>query len=203
MGFAPFAPSSTINNLRSAVAAMRWLRPTENNGKNEMTFIVRTEQSVDADQIVEVTRLAFLTASHTSHTEQFIVDALRRLGHLTLSLVATEAGTLIGHIAFSPVSISSGEGGWYGIGPLSVLPEFQRRGVGRHLITEGMERLREQGAKGCVLVGDPAYYSQFGFATCPELVYPGIPPEYVLVRSFSENSPKGEVAFSKAFEAIA
>ncbi|WP_153130497.1 GNAT family N-acetyltransferase [Dechloromonas hortensis] len=168
-----------------------------------MTFVVRTEQPVDTGQIFEVTRLAFSTAAHTSGTEQFIVDALRQLGHMALSLVAIEDETLVGHIAFSPVTVSSGEEGWYGIGPLSVLPEFQRKGVGSCLMEQGMAQLQQQGAKGGVLVGDPAYYSRFGFAPCSELVYLGIPPEYVLVKSFSDKLPNGEVVFSKAFEATA
>lgn len=164
---------------------------------------IRHEQPADGGAISEVTRLAFLTAAHTSHTEQYIVDALRRSGELALSLVATKDERLVGHVAFSPVTISTGESDWYGVGPVSVLPQFQRQGVGSRLMQQGMAELSTMGARGCVLVGDPAYYSRFGFSRCPELLLPGVPPEYLLGKSFHGALPVGEVAFSPAFAATA
>jgi predicted N-acetyltransferase YhbS len=171
--------------------------------EQEMNIKIRHEQPVDHAAIFDLTRLAFSTAAHTSHTEQFIVNALRLSGHLALSLVAVDEGRLVGHVAFSPVTVSTGDIGWYGAGPLSVLPEFQRQGIGSLLMQQGMATLRNRGARGCVLVGDPAFYSRLGFSSCTELILPGIPPEYLLSLSFSDAMPKGEVTFSPAFAATA
>lgn len=168
-----------------------------------MSIKIREEQPADHAAIFDLTKRAFSTAAHTSHTEQFIVDALRRSGHLALSLVAAEEERLVGHVAFSPVTVSNGEPGWYGVGPLSVAPEFQRQGIGSLLMQQGMTTLRSRGARGCVLVGDPAYYSRFGFSSCAELSLRGVPPEYLLANSFCGAMPMGEVTFSPAFAATA
>ena len=72
-----------------------------------------------------------------------------------MSLVAEVDGRVVGHIAFSPVAMSDGTNHWYGLGPVSVLPQCQRRGIGKALIQEGLARLKELGAKGCCLVGHP------------------------------------------------
>ena len=163
-----------------------------------MNILIRDEQPADIEAIFELTRLAFLNAAHTNHTEQFIVSALRRSGHLSLSLVAEEERP-IGHVAFSPISVSSGDAGWYGVGPLSVLPEYQQKRIGTRLMEQGLSRLMNMNARGCVLVGDPAYYSRFGFSPVADLALPGVPPEYFLGKSFCNAMPKGEVNFSPAF----
>lgn len=165
-----------------------------------MNIVIRDEQPADIAAIFALTRLAFLNAAHTNHTEEFIVDALRRSGHLALSLVAEEE-RLMGHVAFSAVSISSGDVGWYGVGPLSVLPGYQRKGIGTRLMQDGISRLITMNAQGCVLVGDPAYYARFGFAPCADLTLPGVPPDYFLAKRFCKAMPKGEVTFSPAFTA--
>jgi putative acetyltransferase len=113
-----------------------------------------------------------------SYWQTFIVTALRKAGLLAISLVADAEGTVIGHVAVSPVSISNGASGWFGLGPISVLPEDQRRGVGSRLVHEALRILREQGAAGCVVLGEPEYYSGFGFRADPTLILPGVPPEY-------------------------
>ncbi|MGH8206028.1 MAG: GNAT family N-acetyltransferase [Steroidobacteraceae bacterium] len=81
-----------------------------------------------------MTIAAFLNAPHTSHTEHLIVDELRRTGNLTISLVADAAGSVVGHVAVSPVRVSGRASGWFGLGPISVMPERQRRGVGSGLV---------------------------------------------------------------------
>jgi putative acetyltransferase len=73
-----------------------------------------------------VTVAAFKTLDISNHTERFIIEALRAAGALTVSLVAEIDGRVIGHIAFSPLTISDGTQYWYGLGPVSVLPEYQR-----------------------------------------------------------------------------
>lgn len=136
-----------------------------------MSPVTRQESPSDVAAIHTVTVAAFLNAPHTDHTEQFIVDALRRAGALTISLVAEEAGEVAGHVAVSPVSVSDGSAGWYGLGPISVRPELQGRGIGSLLMQAALRLLRERGATGCVLLGDPAYYSRFGFKLEAGLCY--------------------------------
>jgi putative acetyltransferase len=87
-----------------------------------------------------VTVAAFKTLGISNHTEQFIIEALRAANALTISLVAEVDGRVVGHIAFSPLTISDGTRNWYGLGPVSVLPEYQRQGIGKALIREGLSR---------------------------------------------------------------
>lgn len=168
-----------------------------------MSTRIRLETSADAQAIEAVTACAFRNAPHTSHTEQHIVNALRRAGKLGISLVAEVDGSVIGHVAISPVSISDGVSGWFGLGPVSVLPQHQRRGVGSQLIREALRLLRDAGACGCVVLGEPAYYGRFGFRAEPNLVLAGVPPEYFQAVSFGSSKPRGTVMYHEAFNAQA
>lgn len=162
---------------------------------------IRAETPADSQAIEVVTVSAFLDAPHTSHTEQHIVDALRRAGKLSVSLVAESGGGIVGHVAISPVSISDGTPGWFGLGPVSVLPQYQRRGIGSQLVREALRIIRKRGASGCVVLGDPEYYSGFGFRVNPDLGLPGGPPEYFQARSFNSSEPRGIVSYHEAFDA--
>jgi len=162
---------------------------------------IRNETSADISAIAEVTAAAFKTLAISNHTEQFIIAALRAAKALTVSLVAELDGHVVGHIAFSPVTISDGTEDWYGLGPVSVLPEHQRQGIGKALIQEGLSRLRELKAQGCCLVGHPEYYKQFGFKNIPGLVHEGVPQEVFLALSFTDNVPQGTVGFHEGFKA--
>jgi putative acetyltransferase len=166
-----------------------------------MTIEIRNETAADVERIEAVTIAAFLYAPHTSHTEQSIVSALRQAGKLTISLVADAGGEIVGHVAVSPVSISGDAAGWFGLGPISVLPEHQRRGVGSRLMRESLRILREHGAAGCVVLGDPRYYSRFGFQVDPNLVLPNVPAESFLAISFDSSRPRGTVSYHDAFNA--
>jgi putative acetyltransferase len=126
-------------------------------------MIIGPEAPCDYAAIAEVTIAAFSTLEISQHTEQFIINALRNANALTISLVAEIDGKIVGHIVFSPISISDGTQNWYGLGPVSVLPELHKKGIGKTLIIEGLERLKKIGAKGCALVGHPDYYPKFGF----------------------------------------
>jgi putative acetyltransferase len=167
--------------------------------KQEIT--IRNETDADADAITDVTIAAFKTLEISNHTEQFIIEALRAAKALTISLVAELDGRVIGHIAFSPVAISDGTRNWYGLGPVSVLPEYQRQGIGKALIREGLSRLTDIRAQGCCLVGHPDYYRQFGFTNIPGLVHEGVPPEVFFALSFDEHTPQGTVTFHEGFKA--
>lgn len=164
-------------------------------------MIIRKEKNLDAIVISEITLAAFQNHPHSNHTEQFIVDALRIANALTISLVAEIGGQVVGHIAFSPVTISDGSANWYGLGPLSVLPGFQQKGIGKSLVREGLSLLNAIGSHGCVLVGDPKYYERFGFKNIPDLIYNGVPQENFLALPFEDNKARGVVVFHEGFGA--
>jgi putative acetyltransferase len=166
-----------------------------------MGITIRDEKPLDVESITHVTIAAFKDHPISHQTEHFIVAALRVAGALSLSLVAEVGGEVVGHAAFSPIAISDGSQGWYGVGPVSVLPELQRKGIGSALMREGLSRLKVSGAKGCMLVGDPAYYARFGFKNRPELIHEGIPQQFFQVLGFGDDAPRGTVKFHKAFEA--
>ena len=164
-------------------------------------ILIRDETKYDAAVITEVTVAAFESMEISNHTEQFIIEALRSAEALTLSLVAEVDGRVVGHIAFSPVAISDGTDNWFGLGPVSVLPMYQRMGIGKALIQAGLSRLKDLGAKGCCLVGHPQYYRKFGFENVAGLVHEGVPPEVFFALSFDGGVPQGNVMFHEGFKA--
>jgi len=173
-----------------------------------MNSIIRNEKPGDADAISRIIRAAFANDAHSSHTEEYIVAALRKALQLSVSLVALEGERVVGHVAISPVSISSllapsGIPGWYGLGPIAVSPERQGQGIGSALMRASLAALQQQGACGCVVLGEPGYYARFGFTACPQLVLPGVPQKYFQALSFAGDVPEGEVAYHSAFAATA
>jgi putative acetyltransferase len=165
---------------------------------------IRFEQSEDLAAIRTLTFAAFGNAPHSTQTEAAIIDALRAAGALTISLVAVDAEVLVGHVAFSPVTINCRDErlvrAWYGLGPVSVRPDLQRKGIGHALIQTGLDHLRAMNAQGCVVLGDPLYYGRFGFISDPNLRYGNVPPEYFQRLAFSDEVPKGEVLFHPGFD---
>lgn len=143
----------------------------------------------------------FKNVQISNQTEQFIVKALRDANALTVSLVAESDGSVVGHIAFSPVIISDGTKDWYGLGPVSVLPKYQKRGIGKLLIIDGIAALEKLGGQGCVLVGDLNYYKQVGFKNFPEMIFEGVPQEVFMTLPFNGKIPQGMVEFHEGFQA--
>jgi putative acetyltransferase len=164
-------------------------------------IVIRDESNADVNAISEVTIAAFKTLAISNKTEQFIIMALRAANALTVSLVAELDGRVIGHIAFSPVTISDGTPNWYGLGPVSVLPAYHRQGIGTSLIQKGLSRLKDLGAAGCCVVGHPDYYKRFGFDDLPGLVLERVPPEVFFALPFDGPTPQGTVVFHEAFKA--
>lgn len=164
-------------------------------------MIVRPEEAADIPGVRSLTEAAFAGAEHSSQTEAAIVDALRDAGALALSLVAERDGRIIGHAAFSPVLIDGADIDWFGLGPVSVSPGLQRRGIGTALVREGLARLGRRGVKGCVVLGDPAYYGRFGFTSDHALRYGEVPAAYFQSLVLAGPAARGEVEYHAGFEA--
>jgi len=161
---------------------------------------IRPENIYDHDAISQTTIAAFEDHPYSQQTEHLIINELRTVNVLTVSLVAVINEQVIGHIAFSPVNISDGTCDWYGLGPVSVLPEFQGQGIGSQLIKTGLSRIMNGiGGRGCVLVGPPNFYAMFSFVNYPQLIHEGIPQEVFLALPFTEKVPSGIVKFHPAF----
>jgi putative acetyltransferase len=166
--------------------------------RRRLAVVIQYESPADRNAIRSLTARAFLGLSFSDGTEPQVIDALRDADALALSLVALLDDQLVGHIAFSEVGPSS-QSGWFAVGPVSVEPLLQRRGVGTQLIETGLAILREQGAKGCVLVGDHRYYQRFGFVVAPALAPPPYPPEHFQIIRFGASFPASPVTFHPAF----
>ena len=164
-----------------------------------LDYSMRREAPGDEAAIHALTAAAFADMPFADGDEPELVDALRAAGDLTLSLVAVDGAAIVGHIAFSPVAISDGTRAWYGLGPVSVAPAIQRRGIGSALIRRGLADMGERGAGGIVLLGSPAYYARFGFGHDPELCYPGPPPAYFQRLVLAGEAPRGIVTYVAAF----
>jgi putative acetyltransferase len=133
---------------------------------------IRAEKTPDAGGIRAVHLAAFAPRSN----EADLVDALRRAGQATVSLVAITEGRLVGHILFSPISMAAAPSGrGLGLAPLAVLPAFQRQMIGTQLALRGLEVCRAAGFDFAVVLGDPAYYTRFGFRPASEF---GLTSEY-------------------------
>ncbi|MBQ4811276.1 N-acetyltransferase [Pseudoalteromonas luteoviolacea] len=164
-----------------------------------MPILIRTEHSDDITSIESITKQAFANAEHSNHCEHFVVNALRKAGALTLSLVAELDGNIVGHVAISPVKLSSGASGWFGLGPVSVLPAFQGQGIGSQLINQALAHMQSSQAAGCVVLGEPTYYSRFGFTAASSMVLEGVPAEYFQVQSFGDSIPTCRVVYHDGF----
>jgi len=163
----------------------------------------RPETPNDLKAIEYVHLAAFANHPYSKQTEHLIVNALRADQALTVSLVAEIEGNVVGHIAFSPIKINGQDSLWFVLGPVGVLPEYQRRGIGQALVRDGLKAIRSLGAEGCVLVGDPAYYRRFGFTNNPALVLEGIPAEYFMCLPLAGPVPQGQVSHHPEFSVTA
>ena len=120
---------------------------------------IRPERAADIAGVRAVNRAAFETS-----TESELVDALREQAQPIVSLVADAAGSIVGHILFSPVTLSGHpDMKIMGLAPMAVLPAQQRRGVGSALVRAGLARCTELGCRAVVVLGHREYYPRFGF----------------------------------------
>ena len=164
-----------------------------------MAVTIRAEAKSDRRSIWALTKDAFAGKPYADGDEQDLIDALRGAGVLSVSLVAVEGGKLIGQITFSPATISSGVGSWYALGPVSVAPGRQGEGVGGQLIEAGISEIRALGAWGCILVGDPEYYSRHGFGLAPANCPDRESREHFMIRTLRGRNPEGRFSFHPSF----
>lgn len=162
-------------------------------------IVIREEQNADHHAIHTLTELAFRGRPYAGGDEQDVIVRLRNTEDLTLSLVAEIDSQVVGQITFSPVMVADHSHPWFALGPVSVLPEFQGRGIGSKLINLGLSRMVDVGALGCILTGNPIYYQRFGFELCPENCPTEEPAEYFMLKPFAAERPAGPFKFHAAF----
>lgn len=160
-------------------------------------MLIRNETASDIPAISRLVTEAMLLLPQSTGTEAAIVEKLRAEGALALSLVAEDEGEVVGYLVASEARIGT-QDGWGLIGPLAVLPSRHRQGIGSALMAEALRRLRAT-SRGAALVGDPAYYSRFGFRAFPGLGVTGCPPEVVQALPFDGTAPRGELIHHPAF----
>jgi putative acetyltransferase len=170
----------------------------EVNEENQK-MLIRPETPNDYPAIRQILIDAFANHPYSHQTEHLIIEGLRADNALTLSLVAEVDGKVVGQIAFSPVKIDGKDCKWLGVGPVAVSPSYQRQGIGQALVNEGLKQIRGLGAKGCVLVGDPAFYRRFGFENNPALRMEGVPPEVLMCLPMGDQMLEGVVTHHPAF----
>lgn len=161
-------------------------------------MIIRPETSSDHRAIHDLTKAAFAPMPFGDEGDARLPENLRSMGDLLLSLVAEEE-EIIGHVAFSPVTLTC-DGLWAGLGPISVTATRQRQGIGSKLAKEGLNWLKEQGFDGCVLIGNPKVYGSMGFQS-GGITYRNLSPDLVQWYSLTGAKPSGEVVFAPALEA--
>ncbi|MEM7220821.1 MAG: N-acetyltransferase [Pseudomonadota bacterium] len=170
---------------------------------NAPEVTLRPEQAADQPAIHALTQRAFADMPYADGDEQEVVDRLRRVGALTLSLVAWERSAageqLVGQVTLSPAVCDDGSAPWFALGPISVEPARQSLGIGGQLMRAALDDLRGRGALGCILTGNPAYYERFGFVVSPELAPTNEPGEYFMLHQLGTTKPAGRFRFHRAF----
>ena len=165
------------------------------------TPVSRPETENDLAKIHALNAAAFETAA-----EADLVDLLREAGALTPSLVAESDGEPVGHVAVSPVTINgSDRARWFGLGPIAVHPTHQRQGVGTTLMLKVLRETAAIDGQGMVLLGNPAFYSRFGFQRSTELGLSwenGGGPYFQAVNLGTAEIPSGTVKYHAAFDAV-
>ena len=158
---------------------------------------VRNERPKDLAAIRSVNERAF-----GQPAEAELVAALRKRGQITLSLVAVQEGRVVGHILFSPVIIESAKGTCpaIGLGPMAVLPELQRQGIGSALIKTGLKECREAGHERVVVLGHAEYYPRFGFIPASQYGVRceyDVPDEVFMALELRKGAYRGKVGTAK------
>ena len=167
-----------------------------------MSFAIREERAGEEAAIREMVTRAFIGHPYSDGDEQDVIDRLRADGDLLLSLVAIDdaSGAIIGQITYSPAILANGDTDWVVLGPIAVEPAHQGKGIGRALIERGETIMRERGAKGITVLGDPQIYSRFGFETGTAMWLAGELGWAFQVKSLGAPIPACEQSYVRAFE---
>lgn len=171
-------------------------------------IVIRPETQADIDAIFAVEAAAFKGEPHAE-----LVNLLRADGALLLSHVAELNGAIVGHAAYTLLTVTDGDivRRLPGLGPIAVDPPFQSRGIGSALVRAGLEAMRELDYGLLFLVGSPRYYPRFGFQPAQPLgfgsdyVEPGGPHEHFMVALLDDRAPgnvRGHVRFHPAFHQV-
>lgn len=163
--------------------------------------LIRREAEEDIPAIRRLVFHSYADGVRANPNEDRAVETLRDADVLAVSLVAIVIPDVVGYIAASPVKITDGTGGWYGLGPVAVDPAHRHSGIGRELMDAALTALREGGAGGVVSLGDPDFYRRFDFSPIDGLYYPDAPAGHLLARHLGDSStPQGAVAYHPAFD---
>lgn len=176
---------------------------------NQSTIYIRQETPSDFSQTREVIRKSFLNVKESDQTEHLLVEKLRKLPDFNpeLSLVAqTATGKIIGHVLLTEVKlVSNQEETLLALAPLSVLPIWQRLGVGSALVREAHRKAIRLGYKGIVILGSPGYYGRFGYKKATEfgisMPFPGY-EDYCLAIELTPNAlhrMEGKIVYPTVF----
>ncbi|NNC60410.1 MAG: N-acetyltransferase [Erythrobacter sp.] len=166
-----------------------------------MSVTIRPEQPGDEPAIRALVDAAFHQAAWADGNEGELVERLRSDGDLALSLVAVNADkAIIGHIAFSPITIENAHGEWYQLAPVSVIPSGQNSGIGTRLIEAGKTALEDRGGSGIALVGSPEYYSRFGFTGDHQLELSEELDPFLQILILDGSMPSGKLTLATAFD---
>jgi putative acetyltransferase len=162
---------------------------------------IRSETPQDAAAIAAIIRQAFAATEYGYSGEAELVERLRAMKGLALSMVAEDKGEILGHIAFSPAQVNGKAGSWYQLAPVSVRPDFRCQGIGSALIRAGINGLEGLGASACFVLGDPGYYTRFGFVSDPCLSDTAPAPNAFFMRLVIKGAaPIGKVTYHPAFD---
>jgi predicted N-acetyltransferase YhbS len=174
-----------------------------------MGIVLRTERKEDYEEVIKLTDLAFKDMPFSSHNEGELVRKLRKGINFIedLSIVAVLGDKIIGHILFTTINIVEGEKIFKSLilAPVSVVPEYQRKGIGSQLIREGLERAKKSGYTSVIVVGHPEYYPKFGFEPAAKYNLKSsieVPTEVFMVQELVENGLKdvtGTVTYPEEF----
>lgn len=156
---------------------------------------LREGRPSDQAAVGALTDAAFAPMPFSDGREGAIAGALRTAGAAGVALVAERDGAVAGQVLPSPATVGGRPSSWFALGPVAVAREVQRRGIGRRLIVEGLQRVRALGAEGCIVLGDPGYYARFGFAAAPALAPPGVPAQLFMALPFVSALPSEPFGF--------